>query len=350
MLLSINQSIENILRRAENDNEIIIQLKQIISEQESSTRKLKESKTISELFFENNQIIQSNSKSLLIKTGFNALDNAIGGFMLGEYIVIGGRPGMGTTQFLVNLSLFISTTIPILYFTFDQNEFVLTKRFISTLSDTEIQKNIANELSDDERTLINAMGRTLDKFNILINDDYNYSLQDFRSLCQNHIETHGVQIIIVDELQLMSPTHRYRNSRELEINSISRELKSIAKDFNVCVIAASQLSRAVEYRTGYEGKRPQLSDLRESGALEQDADKVIFIHRPEYYHITENLLGNDTKNIVELIVAKNKIGAVDNVEIKRNSHFTTFGNIEYEYEDQFSFYKNRLSELDEMPF
>ena len=351
---SISHRIETILRRCEDDNSVVFQLKQLLMEQELLSKKAKESRTIAELFVENNTVLQHPDDSpKFIRTGFSDLDKAIGGFMLGDYVVVGGRPGMGTTQFLVNLSLCMAQNTPVLYFSFDLSEFRLTNRFISTVSGIEMQKIVEGKLTEEEKVHIETQGKELAKLNLLINDDCKYSLSDFRALCQHHIELHGVQVIIVDELQLMSPAHRYRNSRELEINSISRELKSIAKDFSVCVIAASQLSRNVVGRTGYEGKIPQLSDLRESGAIEQDADKVIFIHRPEFYKITEDLQGNSTQNRVELIVAKNRIGSVGTVEIKRNPHFTSYFDKDDFYNTEnleFHFSEVRINEITANPF
>jgi replicative DNA helicase len=144
----------------------------------------------------------------------------------------------------------------------------------------------------------------------------------------------------------MMSSNKYRNSRELEISHISRELKNIAKDFNVCVIATSQLSRAVETRGG--SKHPQLSDLRESGAIEQDADKVIFIYRPEYYGILCDEYGNNTAGLTEIILAKNRNGILGTVRLLRDANFTNYRDFD-EYKNDFLFSKSRLDEI-EPPF
>jgi replicative DNA helicase len=166
----------------------------------------------------------------------------------------------------------------------------------------------------------------------------------FRAHCQQHIDAHGVKIIMVDYLQMMSAS-KHRNSRELEISYVSRELKNIAKDLNVCLIATSQLSRAVESRGGaYHSKHPQLSDLRESGAIEQDADKVIFVYRPAYYGITHDENGNDIQSLTELILAKNRNGKLGEVKLQHNENFTNYTAFK-EYKNEFTFSEKRLNEL-----
>jgi replicative DNA helicase len=141
----------------------------------------------------------------------------------------------------------------------------------------------------------------------------------------------------------MISSNKYRNNRELEISYISRELKNIAKDFNVCVIASSQLSRAVEQRGG--DKKPMLADLRESGAIEQDADKVIFVYRPAYYGFVFDENGNNVEEITELILAKNRTGSLGVVKLLRDSNFTNYRNFDG-FKNEFSFSKNRMEELD----
>ena len=351
MAPSLNKRIENILRRSEDENEILLSLKQLLSEQDIQPKKIKESKIISELFFENYEVIMNpNTNPKFIQTGFRNIDKMLGGFMLGEYVVIGARPAMGKSQLLVSLAINISKATPALFISLDLNEFRLTSKFIASLTGVELHNIFQMTFSEEEKVLINSAGDQFNRLNLIVNDWYGGTLLNFRVLCQKHIEENGVKVIIVDELQLMNPAYRYRNSRELEISSISKALKDIAKDFNVCVIAGSQLNRAIEGRTGIEGKRPQLSDLRESGAIEQDADKVIFLHRPEYYHITEDAQGNSLLGLVELIVAKNKIGPVGEVMIKRNHNFSSFVDCIHQDITEFNFSQERLNEIKKVPF
>jgi len=323
--------------------EIIQQIKNLIYEYETHDGLIKESKTISLLVSENFKTIQSDViNTNIIKSGYRDLDSAIGGLLLGEFVVVGGRPSMGKTQFLVSLVLNVSITNPVLYFTFDLSESFLTNRFISALSGVAVSKIIQNNLNPFEKNQISSIEDLLSSRKIFINDSSSNSTSSIKSLCKKHIQEDGVKVIVVDFLQMMSSS-RYRNNRELEIGYISRELKNIAKDNNVCVIATSQLNRSVETRGG--NKRPQLSDLRDSGSIEQDADKVIFIHRPEYYGFMEDEDGNDLSGIVELIIAKNRNGKIDYVTVRRDSNFTRFIDID-KTENYFAISSSRLNEID----
>lgn len=232
-------------------------------------------------------------------------------------------------------------TIPVLYFTFDLSEYLLTSRFIASVSGIPASKILQHDLTDEERNKLSSIENELNRHKLFINDSYNNSLTAFKAHCQKQIEENGVKVIFVDYLQMMS-SNKYRNSRELEISYISRELKNIAKDFNVCVIATSQLSRALESRGG--SKHPQLSDLRESGAIEQDADKVIFIYRPEYYGLECDEEGNNTAGLTEIILAKNRNGSLGSIKLLRDNYFTNFRSFDT-YKNDFSFSQNRLDEM-----
>lgn len=330
-----------------DEKEILFQLKNVLYETEFQNSNARESRSISSLVSENLNLLKSGKQSdNIILSGFKSFDKLFGGFSFGELVVIGGRPSMGKTQLLVNLALNVSANIPILYFTFDLSEFLLTNRFISSYSNIAMNHILQHNLSEEENNILTGMENKFNDHKIFINDSCNNSLSAFKAHCKKQIEENGVKIIIVDYLQMMS-SNKYRNNRELEISHISRELKNIAKDHNVCVIAASQLSRAVESRGG--SKHPQLSDLRESGAIEQDADKVIFIYRPEYYGLEMDEDGNNTAGLTELILAKNRNGSLGTVKLQRNSNFTNYREFEG-YTNDFSFSKSRLTEIDEQPF
>jgi replicative DNA helicase len=347
MKQDIINKIQHIIANQEADEkEMLFQLKGILYEGELHNQIERESKNIADLVSENlTQLKEETHQGNAIKTGFTEFDKLFGGFGLGELIVIGGRPSMGKTQLLVNLSLNISVATPVLYFTFDLSEFLLTCRFISSFTGIPVNKILQQELTDEQKAKLASIGNGLNKHKIFVNDSCNNSFTALKAHCQKQIEEHGVKVIVVDYLQMMS-SNKYRNSRELEISHISRELKNIAKDFNVCVIAASQLSRAVETRGG--SKHPQLSDLRESGAIEQDADKVIFIYRPEYYGIDCDEEGNSTAGLTELILAKNRNGSLGKVKLLRDANFTNYRDFD-EYKNDFSFSKSRLDEI-EPPF
>lgn len=344
MRQELKNKIENIINNNPNadEKEIVFQLKQLLYETELQNSVVKESKNIADLVSDSlNQLKGSTPNNNTIKSGFADFDKTYGGFGLGEFVVIGGRPAMGKRQLLVNLSLNISQTIPVLYFTFDLSEFLLTSRFLSSVSGIPASKILQHDLTDEEKNKLSLVESQLSKHKLFINDSYNNSLTAFKAHCQKQIEENGVKVIFVDYLQMMS-SNKYRNSRELEISYISRELKNIAKDFNVCVIATSQLSRAVESRGG--SKHPQLSDLRESGAIEQDADKVIFIYRPEYYGFECDEEGNNTAGLAEIILAKNRNGSLGSIKLLRDNYFTNFRNFDT-YKNDFSFSQNRLDEM-----
>jgi replicative DNA helicase len=344
MNLNIKNKIENILRHTTDDSEMLYKLKQLLYEADFEQNNIRHSKSMAELISANIKQIQDKTiKSKTIKTGFTSLDDIFGGFELGETVVIGGRPSMGKTQLLVNLSLHISQTMPVLYFSFDLSESSLSNRFLSCVSGIATEKIMKKNLSEDEIQTLIALETNFKNHNIQINVSYNNSISAFKSHCEKQIKENDIKVIVVDHLQMMGcNNHRY--NREHEVAFISRVLKNIAKSYNVCVILTSQLSRAVENR-GYS-KRPQLSDLRESGAIEQDADKVIFIYRPEYYNIDEDDDRNSTDRIVELIVAKNRTGVLGKVKLLRDENFTRFRDFDPN-KNEFTFSKNRLDELTE---
>ncbi len=302
---------------------MLFQLKNFINEAEDHISDKGKAICISNLTAENLILLNSRKRDEnLIETGFNEYDNLFGGLLLGELVVVGGRPSMGKTQLLVNLTLNVSIKTPVLYFTFDLSTSVLTNCFISAITNIDVSMLLHPDLTVEEKKIVNRVGGTLNSHKIFINESQNHSLSDLRLFCENQINERGIKIIIVDYLQLM--TSNESSIRHLKIGSFTNELRRIAKDFNVCVIVSSQLSRSVEIRGG--DKRPQLSDLKDSGAIEQDADKVIFLYRPEYYRIMINEDGMDTTGILELIMAKNRNGNLGTVKLKRNSNATRLKN------------------------
>lgn len=327
-----------------NDKEITFRLKEWLFENDAINDTNHNAKSIADLVAINLEQIKNNQPNYnFIKTGFADFDESFGGFGLGEFVVIGGRPAMGKTQLLVNLALYMSQNIPVLYFTFDLPEAMLANRFIAAVMGVPMNKIILQNLTDEEKNKLPSVQEQLSKHQLYINDNYNSSLSAFKAQCEKQINENGVKVIIVDYLQMMSNS-KYRNSRELEISYVCRELKNIAKNNNVCVIAISQLSRAVELRPG--AKLPQLSDLRESGAIEQDADKVLFLYRPEYYGIDSDTDGNNTAGLAELYMAKNRNGNLGSIKLLRDINFTNFRNFD-EYSNDFSFSQNRLAEMTE---
>jgi replicative DNA helicase len=182
----------------------------------------------------------------------------------------------------------------------------------------QLDKEEWNKLDKDIKELIDAP--------IYVDDTPSLSVFELRSKARRLVKEHKVQCLIIDYLQLMNASGMSFGSREQEVSIISRSLKGLAKELDIPIIALSQLNRGVEGRSGLEGKRPQLSDLRESGAIEQDADMVCFIHRPEYYHLTEDAQGNSLLGIAEIIIAKHRNGATGDVQLKFKGTYAKFMN------------------------
>ncbi len=325
-----------------NDHEILLQLKQLIHEKEFQNIVVRESEKIADLVDENlTMLLQGIKGQNIIKSGFNDFDIMFGGFSQGELVIIGGRPSMGKTQLLINISLNIAQQHPVLYFTFDLPKLSLINRFLAAVSGIAAGNIMQQDLNTEQKGKLKVAGKTIAACNIFINDSCSNSVTQLKKMCEKHIRENGVKVIILDYLQLMSSA-KYKNNREVEISYISRELKNIARELDVCVIASSQMSRAVEVRTGE--KKPHLSDLRESGAIEQDADKVIFIFRPEYYGMLEDREGNCTEGIAEIIMAKNRNGGTGSIQLMIDKDFTRFMNFTG-FKNNFEFSKSRLRTL-----
>lgn len=286
-----------------------------------------------------------------IDIGFDNLKHLIHGFDLGEFIVLGGRPSMGKTTLLLNLALTISKSRPTLFFTYDLSKKNISSRILSNLSKIELDKIQYKSLSKEEIEKVEKLEKELTNYNLFINESRSNSLFDFKVVCEKLIKNHKIEVVFIDFIQLMTNNEK-SSRREQEISHISRELKNLAKTNNICIVASSQLSRAVESRGG--DKKPILSDLRESGAIEQDADKVLLIYRPEYYNFTIDENGFTTKNRMEVIIAKNRMGPIGSIDLKYD--FNTASLTDYHYtedsdaQQSFLFSKERLNEINNKPF
>jgi replicative DNA helicase len=261
--------------------------------------------------------LQSDSKpeNLPIKTGWRNVDASIEGFRPGEFIVFGGRPGMGKTVVLIDLIKRISLRDPVLLISLELTAVQISNRIISSVLDYELPIKGPEDLRSIDKEKLDFLAEYLEAMQLSICETTFDSMFALKSYCEKMVNEKGIRVIAIDYLQMLS-SNRYRHNRELEVSYISRTLKKIAKDLNICMIVTSQLSRSVETRGG--DKRPLLSDLRESGAIEQDADKVIFVYRPDYYGITTDEDGNTTKGQLELLMVKNRTGAID----RFNFHLT----------------------------
>ena len=257
----------------------------------------------------------------IIPSGWPSFDNELGGFTKGEFIVIGSRPGMGKTHLLINLALKIARELPVLFVSLDLSQSIFISRVLSASLKIYNQKILRGQLDEEEIERIESFRNSEDQLPLHVYDGPVHSMNALKAMCMRMVEDNGVRVIFVDYLQLLS-SNRYRHNREAEMAYISRTLKAIARELKIVVIASSQLSRSVEMRGG--DKRPILSDMRESGAIEQDADKVLFLYRPEYYGFLSDEDGRNTIGLAELIVAKNRSGPITRIELKADLAFSCF--------------------------
>lgn len=259
-----------------------------------------------------------------VPCGIHAIDKLTGGWQNSELIIIAARPAMGKTAFVLSIAANSAFQFnkKVAIFSLEMSKMQLIKRLIS--SETEINSYLlkSGKLDDYQWKQINERCNRLMTDNLFIDDTPGISVLELKAKARRFKEKMGCDLIIVDYLQLMVGEKNAKGNREQEISYISRSLKGLSKDLDIPVIALSQLSRAVETRGG--DKRPQLSDLRESGAIEQDADMVCFIHRPEYYGITEDANGQSVIGYGELIIAKHRNGATDSADMRYISGYTKF--------------------------
>ena len=261
-----------------------------------------------------------------VPSGFNDLDKLTGGWQRSDMIVLAARPGMGKTAFVLSMArnMAVDHQIPVAIFSLEMSAVQLVQRLISSETEINSDKFRKGNLEEHEyQQLYSRVGKLSDA-PLFIDDTPGLNIFELRAKCRRLKAQHGIDLVVIDYLQLMSAGSD-KGNREQEISSISRSIKSIAKELDVPIIALSQLSRNVETRGG--DKRPLLSDLRESGAIEQDADIVAFIYRAEYYGITEHPDGIDTAGLGELILAKHRHGALDTIKMKfvqRLAKFTNF--------------------------
>lgn len=263
-----------------------------------------------------------------IPSGFVGIDRVTSGWQPSTLVIIAARPAMGKTAFVLTMArkMAIEHNIPIAMFSLEMSNVELVKRMM--VGETEIiSDKIKNgRLTTEEWKHFDESIVRLTQAPIYVDDTPGLSVFDLRSKARILHKKHGIKCIIIDYLQLMSASAMRPGSRQEEVSMISRSLKGLAKELNIPVIALSQLNRGVEQRTGegVDGKRPQLSDLRESGAIEQDADMVCFIHRPEYYHIMEDKDGNSTIGMAQFIIAKHRSGGLDDINLRFIAELVSF--------------------------
>ncbi len=276
-----------------------------------------------------------------VPTGFTQLDNITAGWQKSDLIIIAARPGMGKTAFVLTLARNVAVDYkrPVAVFSLEMSSVQLITRLIASESEIEAEKLRKGKLDENEWKQLHSKLNPLIDAKLFIDDTAALSSFELRTKARRLKAQHDIQLIIIDYLQLMTLGGGQQGgvknmNREQEISTISRSLKSLAKELDVPIICLSQLNRSVETRGG--NKRPMLSDLRESGAIEQDADMVLFIYRPEYYKI-EEINGVSSRGLAELIIAKHRNGRLEDVMLKFVSDFARFENADISFEQESTF-------------
>ena len=258
-----------------------------------------------------------------VPSGFTRLDRLTSGWQKSDLIILAARPSMGKTAFVLSMArnMAVDHSRPVAFFSLEMSSIQLVNRLIIGETQLSSDKIRTGRLENYEWEQLEYKIKDLEKAPIYVDDTPAISIFEFRAKCRRLKQRYDIQAVVIDYLQLMTGT-KDSGSREQEVSNISRSLKSVAKELDIPIIALSQLNRSVEMRSG--NKRPQLSDLRESGAIEQDADLVLFIHRPEYYGIDLDEEGNSLKGVAEIIVAKHRNGPTGDIQLKFIREFAKF--------------------------
>ena len=295
-----------------------------------------------------------------IPSGFTELDKITSGWQKSDLVIIAARPAMGKTAFVLSMAknIAVDFNIPVAIFSLEMSNVQLINRLIMNVCEIEGNKIRNGRLTTAEWDRLENRINVLQKAPIFVDDTPGLSVFELQSKARKLVKDKGIKLIIIDYLQLMNANGSSFGSREQEVSIISRNLKGLAKELDIPVIALSQLSRAVEKRdssnSNVDGKKPLLSDLRESGAIEQDADMVCFIHRPEYYKLYDDGNGKDLRGLGQIIVAKHRNGATDEIWLRFIGKYTRFQNEDAAFDE--SLYaetqyntQTRTSRMNSMP-
>ena len=266
-----------------------------------------------------------------VTSGFKSLDKVTYGWQNSDLIILAARPAVGKTAFALNLArnaiMNPLKPTPVAFFSLEMSAAQLVQRVLAAESEIMLEKIARGKMEEHEMKQLYTKGiQRLSQAPLFIDDTAALNIFELRAKCRKLKNKHNIGMVIIDYLQLMSGTGDNRNgNREQEISNISRNLKGLAKELNIPIIALSQLSRAVEQRGAKDGSRiPQLSDLRESGAIEQDADMVMFLYRPDYYDVNTNSDGEDQKGLTEVKIAKHRNGSLETIKLKALLHIQKF--------------------------
>jgi replicative DNA helicase len=288
-----------------------------------------------------------------VPSGFSELDRYTSGWQNSDLVIVAARPSMGKTAFVLSMArnIAVDHNRPVALFSLEMSNMQLVNRLIAAEAEIAGDKIRNGRLQDYEWKQLETRIKSLENAPIFVDDTPAISIFELRAKARRLVQTHRVQAIIIDYLQLMTAGVNMKGNREQEVSTISRSLKAIAKELNIPILALSQLNRSVETRSTSD-KRPQLSDLRESGAIEQDADLVLFIHRPDYYGLHEDKQGNIRTGQAEIIIAKHRNGATGSCWLSFKQEFAKFtdiadfiGNIS----DEGVTFGSKMNDFDSMP-
>ncbi|HEX4887971.1 MAG TPA: replicative DNA helicase [Luteibaculaceae bacterium] len=284
-----------------------------------------------------------------VPSGFTDLDRVTSGWQPSDLIIVAARPAMGKTAFVLSMArnIAVDFKIPVAIFSLEMSSVQLVNRLISSETAISSEKLRKGHLSEQEYQQLHARIGALSEAPLFIDDTPALSIFELRAKSRRLVSQHGVRMIVIDYLQLMTAGNSDGGNRVQEISAISRSLKIIAKELNVPIIALSQLSRAVETRGG--DKKPVLSDLRESGSIEQDADMVTFLYRPEYYDIHHDENNNPTRGVGQVIIAKHRNGSLETISLRFIGELTKFTNLDqggYQFDQTPSFQMSPNSNFD----
>ncbi len=286
-----------------------------------------------------------------VPSGFTGIDKMTLGWQPSDLVIVAARPAMGKTAFVLTMArnMAVEHKVPVAFFSLEMSSEQLVKRLlVSETGLTSEQIRGGKKLKDHELIQLHERIKDLASAPLYIDDTPSLSIYEFRSKARRLVRSAGVKMIIIDYLQLMTGPPELRGMREQEVSNISRSLKAIAKELDIPIISLSQLSRAVETRGG--NKRPQLSDLRESGAIEQDADIVMFIHRPEYYGVEDE---NTVQGLAEIIIAKHRNGSTGDVKMRFRASEARFVDanddayVESDASSQYQYHESRMNSDEE---
>ncbi|MBQ8984342.1 replicative DNA helicase [Candidatus Saccharibacteria bacterium] len=311
--------------------------KELFSVSNRSTKS--EFKTLSALTLESfdrlEQLKESGDAVSGLKTGFRDLDLMVSGLQNGDLVVVGARPGMGKTTIAQNIAYNAATinNAGVLFFSLEMSGRELSDRIVSDLAEIDSRRIRSGQLTDDEFTRVSDALSEMSEVPLYIEDTSVLTVLELRNRARravhDHKDDHPIRLIVIDYLQLISSSDRYAGNRVYEVTEISQNLKLLARELNLPVVALAQLSRNV---TGRDDPRPVLSDLRDSGSIEQDADLVLMLHRPDYYNKYKE--GYEETHIAELLVQKNRHGSLGKIDLYEQMQFSRFLTLDKHHTDE----------------